>query len=115
MCRHCARRNHRQAGFTNTAFLRGDAGKILHREFVGAKRRVDALILDPPRTGCDPALLSGLVELKPARIVYISCNPATQARDIRRLLDQGFTLKSLRPFDMFPQTAHIEVVAVLES
>jgi 23S rRNA (uracil1939-C5)-methyltransferase len=112
---HCARVNHRQAGFTNAAFLRGDAGEILQREFVGAKRCVDVLILDPPRTGCDPALLSGLVKLKPGRIVYISCNPATQARDIRHLLDHGFTLISLKPYDMFPQTAHIEVVALLES
>jgi 23S rRNA (uracil1939-C5)-methyltransferase len=47
--------------------------------------------------------------------VYISCNPATQARDIRHLLDHGFALKSLKPYDMFPQTAHIEVVALLES
>ncbi|MFH1081367.1 MAG: class I SAM-dependent RNA methyltransferase [Pseudomonadota bacterium] len=112
---HCARVNHRHAGFQNAVFLRGDAGDILHRKFIRVKRRVDALILDPPRTGCDPVLLSGLVELKPARIVYISCNPATQARDIRYLLDHGFILKSLQPYDMFPQTAHIEVVALLES
>jgi 23S rRNA (uracil1939-C5)-methyltransferase len=112
---HCARRNHRQAGLTNAAFIRGDAGEILLKDFVETQRHVDVLILDPPRTGCDPALLSGLVKLKPARIVYISCNPATQARDIRHLLDHGFTLISLKPYDMFPQTAHIEVVALLES
>lgn len=112
---HCARVNHRQAGFANAAFIRGDAGEILHKDFVEAKRRVDVLVLDPPRTGCGPALLAEIIALKPARIVYISCNPATQARDIRRLLDQGLTLKSLTPFDMFPQTAHIETVAVLES
>lgn len=112
---HCARENHRRAGLTNAVFIRGDATGILHADFIGRKRRVDVLILDPPRQGCDPALLSGLVELKPTRIVYISCNPATQARDIRLLLDQGLILKSLKPYDMFPQTAHIEVVAVLES
>jgi 23S rRNA (uracil1939-C5)-methyltransferase len=112
---HCARVNHRQAGLTNAAFLRGDAGEILHKDFVEAKRPVDVLILDPPRTGCEPSLLSGIIALKPARIVYISCNPATQARDIRHLLDHGFTLKSLTPYDMFPQTAHIETVAFLES
>lgn len=112
---HCARVNHRQAGFTNAVFLRGDAGEILHKDFVEAKRPVDVLILDPPRTGCEPSLLSGIIALKPARIVYISCNPATQARDIRHLLDHGLTLKSLKPYDMFPQTAHIETVAILES
>lgn len=112
---HCARVNLHQAGFTNAAFLRGDAGKVLHKNFIEAKIHVDVLILDPPRKGCDRALLSGIIELKPTRIIYISCNPATQARDIRHLLDQGFTLKSLRTYDMFPQTAHIEVVALLES
>lgn len=111
---HCARGNHRQAGFTNTVFLRGDAGEILRSAFADRKRQVDVLILDPPRTGCDPALLSRVIDLKPFRIIYISCNPATQARDVRLLLDRGFTLRSLRPFDMFPQTAHIEVVALLE-
>lgn len=110
---HCARMNHRRAGYKNAVFLRGDAGEILRRQFIGEKKRVDVLILDPPRTGCDPALLSGLVALKPARTVYISCNPATQARDIRHLLDHGFTLKSLALYDMFPQTAQIEAVAVL--
>lgn len=111
---HCARLNHRQAGFTNASFLRGDAGEVLREDFIGMKRRVDVLILDPPRTGCDPALLSGIMKLKPARMVYISCNPATQARDIRYLLDHEFTLKSLKIYDMFPQTAHIEAVALLE-
>jgi 23S rRNA (uracil1939-C5)-methyltransferase len=111
---HCARGNLRQAGFTNAVFLRGDAGEILHGAFADRKKRVDVLILDPPRTGCDPALLSRIIALKPARIIYISCNPATQARDVRLLLDRGFTVRSLRPFDMFPQTAHIEVLAVLE-
>lgn len=112
---HCARRNHRQAGLANAVFIRGDAGEILYRDFIGANRHADVLILDPPRTGCDPPLLSGIMKLRPTRIVYISCNPTTQARDIRQLLDHGFMLKSLKPFDMFPQTAHIEVIAVLKS
>jgi 23S rRNA (uracil1939-C5)-methyltransferase len=112
---HCARRNHRQAGLPNAVFIRGDAGEILHKDFAETQRHIDVLILDPPRTGCDPALLSGLVKLKPGRIVYISCNPATQARDIRHLLNHGFTLISLKPYDMFPLTAHVEVVALLES
>ena len=110
---HCARRNHREAGLANAVFHRGDAGDVLKETFVAGKKKIDILLLDPPRTGCDPALLAALVELRPARIVYISCNPATQARDIRRLADRGFTLRSLQPFDMFPQTAHIEVVALL--
>lgn len=110
---HCARRNHREAGLANAVFHRGDAGELLNAIFIAGKRKIDILILDPPRTGCDSALLSALAELRPARLVYISCNPATQARDIRCLADQGFTLRYLQPFDMFPQTAHIEVVALL--
>ncbi len=110
---HCARWNHREAGLANAVFHRGDAGEVLNTTFVTGKRKIDTLILDPPRTGCDPALIAALTELRPARIVYISCNPATQARDIRSLADQGFTLQYLQPFDMFPQTAHIEVLALL--
>ena len=110
---HCARRNHREAGLANAAFHRGDAGEVLNGIFVAGKRKIDILVLDPPRTGCDSALLSALVDLRPGRIVYVSCNPATQARDIRCLADRGFRLKYLQPFDMFSQTAHIEVVALL--
>lgn len=112
---HCARLNHRETGFTNAAFHRGDAGEVLRGVFVDAGKKLDVLVLDPPRTGCDPVLIAAIIKLKPARVVYISCNPATQARDIRLLIDQGFRLTRLRPFDMFPQTAHIEVVALLEA
>jgi 23S rRNA (uracil1939-C5)-methyltransferase len=111
---HCARWNHRQAGLANAVFQRGNAGEVLMRNFVAGGGKIDILILDPPRNGCDPLLISALADLRPARVVYISCNPATQARDIRCLADHGFILQSLQPFDMFPQTAHIEVVALLE-
>ena len=111
---HCARWNHSRAGLANAVFYRGDAGKMLQKALAAGKRNVDVLILDPPRTGCEPALISSVIDLNPAKIIYISCDPATQARDIRCLADHGFTLKILQPFDMFPQTAHIEVVALLE-
>jgi len=111
---HCARLNHRQAGFTHALFYRGDAGDVLQRVFVAGKKKIDVLILDPPRIGCDPALISAVTVLKPMKLIYLSCNPATQARDIGLMIEQGFALKSLRPFDMFPQTAHIEAVALLE-
>ena len=111
---HCARWNHRQAGLANAVFHRGDAGEVLKGIFISGKKKIDILILDPPRTGCDPGLLSAVVNLRPARLVYISCNPATQARDIRCLADHGFMLRYIQPFDMFPQTTHIELVALLE-
>jgi 23S rRNA (uracil1939-C5)-methyltransferase len=87
---------------------------MIKQNFTGRKACVDVIILDPPRTGCDPVLLSTVIQLKPTKLIYISCNPATQARDIRYLADRGFKLKILQPFDMFPQTAHIEVAGLLE-
>jgi hypothetical protein len=65
------------------------------------------------RDGCGEGVLKGVAALHPERIVYVSCNPVTQARDVRRLSDFGYTLRRLQPLDMFPQTAHIEVVALL--
>ena len=73
-----------------------------------------ALLVDPPRKGCDEAVLSAAEEAEFQRIVYISCNPATLARDMRYLLDRGYELASLRPYDLFPQTMHVETLAVLE-
>jgi 23S rRNA (uracil1939-C5)-methyltransferase len=86
----------------------------LLKVFVKARQRVDCLVLDPPRAGLGPEVLSAVTQLKPFRIVYVSCNPATMARDVRFLADHGYGLKVLQPFDMFPQTSHIEVVGLLE-
>jgi tRNA/tmRNA/rRNA uracil-C5-methylase (TrmA/RlmC/RlmD family) len=111
----CARENFKQTGLDHAVFLQGEAGEVLQKQFVEAGRHVDVLVLDPPRTGCDAILLSAVAALKPDRLVYVSCNPATQARDIRHLLDRGFTLTKLKPYDMFPQTAHIEAVALMRA
>lgn len=75
--------------------------------------RFDTVLIDPPRVGCTAGTLAAIDRLRPERIVYVSCNPATQARDIRRLIDAGFSLDTLQPIDMFPQTQHIEVIALL--
>lgn len=74
---------------------------------------VDLLVMDPPRAGLAPAVHDALAELQPAQIAYISCDPATLARDVKRILGNGYRLESITPFDMFPHTAHVETMTVL--
>ena len=111
---HCAKINGRREGMNHMKFYRGDVFIIMDKEFVQAELPVDCVILDPPRNGCDKDVLNAIIALKPKKLIYISCNPATQARDIRYLIDRGVSLKYLQPLDMFPQTQHIEAIALLE-
>jgi len=111
----CARYNLQNCGFTNVHIYQGRVEKVVKKSFIKKGVKIDVVFLDPPRMGCSKDILSGITELKPGKIIYISCNPATQARDIRYLADQGFFLRELQPIDMFPQTRHIEVIALLDS
>jgi 23S rRNA (uracil1939-C5)-methyltransferase len=107
--------NLKAAGIDHALFYEGDVGAVLSDRFVKTRQRVDVLVLDPPRIGLGAAVLEAVRRLKPARIVYVSCNPATMARDVRFLVQNGFLLEALQPLDMFPQTAHVEVVGLLRS
>ncbi|MGB9741836.1 MAG: 23S rRNA (uracil(1939)-C(5))-methyltransferase RlmD [bacterium] len=92
----------------NVQFIQGDVEQLLPRI-----KEADTVILDPPRKGCTPETLKEILRLKPGKIVYVSCNPATLARDLTILEQNGYQCEQVEPVDMFPQTAHIETVAKL--
>jgi 23S rRNA (uracil1939-C5)-methyltransferase len=74
---------------------------------------LDFLLLDPPRVGCENAVITGILAMRPRRIAYVSCDPATLARDLKKLIAENYSLDSVAAFDMFPQTHHVETVARL--
>ncbi len=100
-------------GIANTAFYAGDMKKVLDDGFVAANGRPDVVILDPPRAGVDQPVIDVILRAAPQRIVYVSCNPATQARDLA-LLDGAYRVVAVQPVDMFPHTHHVENVVKLE-
>ncbi|MFF2754990.1 23S rRNA (uracil(1939)-C(5))-methyltransferase RlmD [Psychrobacillus sp. NPDC058041] len=108
-----AKRNAKLNGFTNTYFEAGPAEEVIPKWYEEG-RKADVLVVDPPRKGCDEALLNTIIEQRPKRVVYVSCNPATLARDLRILEDGGYKTKEIQPVDMFPQTTHVECCAWLE-
>jgi len=83
-------------------------------DFLGSiDRRVDKVILDPPREGAGIEVMKHLLNLKPVRIVYVSCEPSTLARDLKVLVEGGYSIEKIQPFDMFPHTFHVETVVTL--
>ena len=96
----------------NAQFIQGKTEEVLNK-WARQQRHFDVLIVDPPRKGLDHSLISSIFALKPQRIVYISCNPATLARDIQ-LLSQYYQVQQTTPVDMFPMTKHVESVTALE-
>lgn len=108
-----AKRNAELNGITNANFEAGAAEDVIPRWYAEGKR-FDVLVVDPPRKGCDEKLLQTILEYKPKRVVYVSCNPGTLARDLRILEDGGYRTKEVQPVDMFPQSSHVECVALIE-
>ena len=100
-------------GIGNTLFFAGDMKDILTDEFIAGHGRPDVIITDPPRAGMHPDVVETILRAKPRRIIYVSCNPATQARDLQ-LLDRLYKVVAVQPVDMFPHTPHVENVVALE-
>jgi 23S rRNA (uracil1939-C5)-methyltransferase len=97
---------------TNTSFFAGDMKDVLNENFVKEHGKPDVIITDPPRAGMHADVINTILKVAPAKIVYVSCNPATQARDIA-ILDELYQIEKIRPVDMFPHTHHVENVVLL--
>ncbi len=107
-----ARENARLNGIENASFYAGDVASVFPEVYSGFQGS-DLIVVDPPRKGCDRELLDMILRAGPDKILYVSCNPATLARDLRILADGGYAVDRVRPFDMFPMTGHVETVCLL--
>jgi 23S rRNA (uracil1939-C5)-methyltransferase len=107
-----ARKNARLNGITNVEFYTGRAEELMP-ELIARGYRADIVVVDPPRKGCDEELLAAIVKSRPQRIIYVSCNPATLARDLRYLAASGHIPGEVQPVDMFPHTPHVECVVLM--
>jgi len=117
-----AQENLANAGLTNVEIANADVGQWLNGEVGGLRSEkrgqaaalsIDFLLLDPPRVGAESRVIDGILQLSPKQICYVSCDPATLARDLRKIIAGGYSLDSLNAFDMFPQTHHVETIAKL--
>ena len=100
-------------GIDNCTFFAGDMAKLFTDEFFEANGRPDFIVTDPPRAGMAEKVVEQLLKIKAPKIVCISCNPATQARDLQ-LLSTAYEVKAVQPVDMFPHTQHVENITLLE-
>jgi 23S rRNA (uracil1939-C5)-methyltransferase len=108
-----ATRNAELNGISNAHFVAGDVRTAM-RPLVERAGPPDVVLVDPPRAGLSQKIVRRILETEPKRIVYVSCNPVSLAPNARQMADAGYELKSVKPVDMFPQTPHIEAVALLE-
>lgn len=108
-----ARRNAELNGCTNTEFFVGKAEEVLPEKYEEEGIHADVIVVDPPRKGCDTAALETMVKMQPERIVYVSCDPATLARDLKYLCGEGYEVQKVKACDMFPATVHVETVCLM--
>src|SRR5205823_1769123 len=116
-----AQENLAKAGLTNVEIANSDVSQWLNGKVdalrsekrQAAAPQIDFLLLDPPRAGAESRVVDGILQLGPKQICYVSCDPATLARDLRKIIAGGYSLDSLNAFDMFPQTHHVETIAKL--
>lgn len=116
-----AKHNAKLNGFENAEFYVGEAEKVLPeyyetyaKEHPGENARADVIVVDPPRKGCEESVLETMVNMEPERIVYVSCDSATLARDVKYLRENGYELERVKAVDMFPHTGHVETVTLLQ-
>ena len=115
-----ARNNAKINDITNAEFYVGKAEEVLpeyYREYQenhgGETAHADVIVVDPPRKGCEESLLQTIVDMQPEKVVYVSCDSATLARDVKFLRENGYELKKVTPVDQFPNTVHVESVCLL--
>lgn len=108
-----AKENSRINNIQNTSFFSGDIIDVLSDEFIAKNGKPDIIITDPPRAGMHQKVVEKILQISPLRMVYISCNPATQARDIQ-LMNNNYDVSQIQPVDMFPHTSHVENIVLLE-
>lgn len=108
-----AKRNARLNQIENAQFFVGKAEEVLPEKYEKEQIYADVIVVDPPRKGCEESVLDTMVQMEPKRIVYVSCDSATLARDLKYLCERGYEMKKVKAIDQFPQTVHVETVALL--
>ena len=107
-----AKENAKLNGITNVEFIAGESEAVIP-ELYRKGIKADVIVVDPPRKGCDEKLLDVIAKMEPERVVYVSCNPATLARDLKYLSERGYQVREIQPVDMFPQTVHVECIIMM--
>lgn len=100
-------------GIDNAEFMCGKAEEVLPREYRERRIHADVIVVDPPRKGLETAVIDTIAAMKPERVVYVSCNSSTLARDLKLFGEKGYRTEKIQPVDMFPHSVHVECVALL--